>query len=421
MNSSAVYWLWLSSLPEVNLNAKAALLEVFGSAEAAFHAPKGFYAGIEGISPRDAEALEARDLTEARAIPKRCEEEGITILTPDDPRYPQRLKEIYAPPAALYVKGRLPDLDGGVPVSVIGTRHASPYGIKMSRNIAYELSCCGAIVVSGLTQGCDAAAAEGALAAGGLCVGVLGTPITARSDLPSRVCRQGALISEYAPGTAQRKTFFRARNRIAAGISVGVVVTEAPEKSGTRLFVAEALEQGKEIFAVPGNADSETGQGTIRFLREGAQLVTHGWEVAEELDVSFPGVLDSSSRATFPQFPASEPVGNSAVPRTGNTKKKAGTNMADRSGGRNLSGGTAKKRLDNATAHCYIDISEKLSALNETQQQVALAVLAGSGSAEEVIGRTGLEAKAVLTALTMLEIRRVITRDAAGNIIIREE
>ena len=421
MNSSAVYWLWLSSLPEVNLNAKAALLEAFGSAEAASHAPKGFYAGMEGISPRDAEALEARDLTEARAIPKRCEEEGITILTLDDPRYPQRLKEIYAPPAALYVKGRLPDLDGGVPVAVIGTRHASPYGIKMSRNIAYELSRCGAIVVSGLTQGCDAAAAEGALAAGGLCIGVLGTPITARSDLPSRVCRQGALISEYAPGTAQRKTFFRARNRIAAGISVGVVVTEAPEKSGTRLFVAEALEQGKEIFAVPGNADSETGQGTIRFLREGAQLVTRGWEVAEELDVSFPGVLDGSSRATFPQFPAPEPVGNSAVPVAGNAKKKAGTNMADRAGSKNLSDRAAKKRLDNATTHCYIDISEKLSALNETQQQVALAVLAGSGSAEEVIGRTGLEAKAVLTALTMLEIRRVIARDAAGNIIIREE
>ena len=95
--------------------------------------------------------------------------------------------------------------------------------------------------------------------------------------------------------------------------------------------------------------------------------------------------------------------------------------MADRAGSKNLSDRAAKKRLDNATTHCYIDISEKLSALNETQQQVALAVLAGSGSAEEVIGSTGLEAKAVLTALTMLEIRRVITRDAAGNIIIREE
>ena len=206
--SSAVYWLWLSSLTEVNLNAKAALLEVFGNPEAAFHAPKGFYAGIEGISARDAEALEARDLTEALQIPELCEKEGIAFLTLEDARYPQRLKEIYAPPAVLYVKGRLPDLDREVPVAVIGTRHASPYGIKMARNIAYELSRCGAVVVSGLTQGCDAAAAEGTLAAGGVCIGVLGTPISARSSLPSRVCRQGALISEYAPccrGTRKKR------------------------------------------------------------------------------------------------------------------------------------------------------------------------------------------------------------------------
>ena len=419
--SSAVYWLWLSSLTEVNLNAKAALLEVFGNPEAAFHAPKGFYAGIEGISARDAEALEARDLTEALQIPELCEKEGIAFLTLEDARYPQRLKEIYAPPAVLYVKGRLPDLDREVPVAVIGTRHASPYGIKMARNIAYELSRCGAVVVSGLTQGCDAAAAEGTLAAGGVCIGVLGTPISARSSLPSRVCRQGALISEYAPGTVQRKTFFRARNRIAAGISVGVVVAEAPEKSGTRLFVAEALEQGKEIFAVPGNADSESGLGTIRFLREGARLVTHGWDVAEDLDASFPGVLNASSRATFPQFPEPETITSSAALKGKNTLKKGDRKPDDRDGKENLSPKTEKKRLDKETPRCYIDISEKLSALSETQQQVALAVIAGAGSAEEIIGNTGLEAKAVLTALTMLEIRRVTARDAAGHIIIREE
>ncbi|MBQ8075439.1 MAG: DNA-processing protein DprA [Oscillospiraceae bacterium] len=421
MNSSAIYWLWLSSLAEVNLNAKAALLEVYGSAEAAFFAPKGSFTGVEGITARDAEALEARDLTEARLIPERCEEEGLSFLTLDDARYPKRLKEIFAPPVVLYVKGRLPDLDAEVPVAVIGTRKASPYGIKMGRNMAYELSKCGSVIVSGLTQGIDAAAAEGALAAGGICVGVLGTPIKARSGLPARVCRQGALLSEYAPGTPQLKTFFRARNRIAAGISVGVVVAEAPEKSGTRLFVAEALEQGKEIFAIPGNADSETGLGTIRFLREGAQLVTHGWEVAEELNVSYPNILNPESRASFPQFPDPEPMEK----KPAFTEKKSGKNRSETSEKRPkqeaASEKSKKKRLDNAPPHCYIDISEKLSVLSETQQQVALAVLSGACSAEEIIGQTGLEAKAVLSALTMLEIRGVTRRDAAGNIIIREE
>ena len=421
MNSSAIYWLWLSTLAEVNLNAKAAVLEVFGSAEAAFFAPKGSFTGVEGITRRDAEALEQRDLTEARLIPERCEEEGISFLTLDDPRYPGRLKEIFAPPVVLYIKGKLPNLDAEVPVAVIGTRKATPYGIKMGRNIAYELSKCGSIIISGLTQGIDAAAAEGALAAGGTCIGVLGTPIRAHSGLPARVCRQGALVSEYAPGTVQRKTFFRARNRIAAGISVGVVVAEAPEKSGTRLFVAEALEQGKEIFAVPGNADSETSLGTIRFLREGAQLVTHGWEVAEELNASFPGVLNIESRATFPQFPDPEPMEKKPASGEKKTEKKKDEHTEKQPKEESTSEKSKKKRLDNVPPHCYIDISEKLSVLSETQQQVALAVLSGADSAEEIIGRTGLEAKAVLSALTMLEIRGVTKRDAFGNIIIREE
>ena len=400
MNSSLLYWIWLSSLLDVSLNAKAAVMEIFGSAEAAFHAPSGAFNGIDGITRRDAELLEARDLTVAELIPALCERAEVRILTIEDPDYPRRLKEIFSPPAVLYVRGRLPDLDSGVPVAVIGTRKASPYGIRMGRNIAYELSKCGSIVVSGLTQGVDAAAAEGALAAGGVCVGVLGTPITdAKNSLALRVCRRGALISEYAPGTPQRKSFFRDRNRIAAGISTGVVVTEAPEKSGTRLFFFFFLEQGKEIFAVPGNADSENSAGTIRFLREGAQLVTRGWEVAEELNLAYPGVLDPDCRETFPRLPEEAPKREE--------KKKP-------------SAEASKKRLDKPQTHCYIDITDKLSALPEVQQQVALAVIAGSTGADQIIEATGLEAKVVLSALTMLEIRGITGRDASGRIIIRE-
>lgn len=179
MKGNDVYWLWLSSLTEVSLNAKAALLDVFGSPEAAFLSSKGSFERIEGVSRRDAAFLEARDLTAAKSIPSLCEAQNIRIVTFDDRDYPQRLKEIYAPPAVLYVRGTLPELDAELPVAVIGTRHASDYGLKMGRNVAYELSKCGAVVVSLLTAGVDAAAAEGTLAAGGVCVGVLGTAIDA--------------------------------------------------------------------------------------------------------------------------------------------------------------------------------------------------------------------------------------------------
>ena len=401
MNGKDLYWLWLSSLSEVSLNAKAALLEVFGSPEAAFLSPKGSFTRIDGISRRDAALLEERDLTAAEAIPAFCKERDVRIITYENGEYPQRLKEIFAPPSVLYVRGTLPNLDEELPVAVIGTRHASDYGLKMGRNIAYELSKCGAVVVSGLTAGVDAAAAEGALAAGGICIGVLGTPIdAAKSSLAKRVCRKGALISEYAPGTAQMKTFFRARNRIAAGISLGVVVAEAPEKSGTRLFVAEALEQGKEIFAVPGNADSETSAGTIRFLREGAQLVTHGWEVAEELDSLLPGILNTASRESYPVV--ARPADEDPPPEK---KRKP----------------PQKKRLDKEKSACYIDISDAIAALTEPQRQIVLSVISGCSSADEIIETTGLSASLVLSQLTMLEIKGFIRRDAGNGIVIREK
>ena len=406
MKDPTLAWLWLSSLTEVSLNAKAALLEVFGSAEEALCAPPGAFSGIEGISKREAEKLEQRDLTAASAIPEACEKAGVRILTLEDAGYPQRLKEIFAPPVVLYVRGTLPDLDGEVPVAVIGTRKASEYGLKMGHSIAYELSRCGAVVVSGLTAGIDAAGAEGALTAGGRCVGVLGTPIdAAKSSLARQVCLRGALISEYAPGTPQMKSFFRARNRIAAGISCGVVAVEAPEKSGTRLFVAEALEQGKEIFAVPGNADSETSAGTLRFLREGAQLVTHGWEVAEELEAAYPGVLDSSVRETYPRFTAGEKQ----------TEKPEKKTSARRDAEKNT-----KKRLDKQNTPCYIDITDAISTLSDVQQQIMLAVLAGYSSAEEIIEATELSAQSVLSQLTMLEIRGLIRRDAVRGIVIKQ-
>ena len=258
MKDNELYWLWLSSLTEVSLNAKAALLEVFGSPEAAFFSPKGAFAHIEGISQREAVLLEERDLTAAEAIPALCAAQDIRLVTFDNRGYPQRLKEIYAPPSVLYVRGSLPDLDAELPVAVIGTRHASDYGLRMGRNIAYELSKCGAVVVSLLTAGVDAAAAEGALAAGGICVGVLGTAIdAARSSLAKRVCREGALISEYAPGTKPAKYLFPRRNRIIAALSDELYVIDAGRNSGTRSTVAFCERYGRRVRALPEINQSE--------------------------------------------------------------------------------------------------------------------------------------------------------------------
>lgn len=402
ISEKTLYWLWLSSLTELNLNSVAALLEAFETPEAAFLSPAGAIRAVEGIRRADAEILERRDLTLARRIPEACAKTGAKIITMDDPEYPRRLKEIFAPPVVLYVRGKLPQIDCEVPVAVVGTRSASPYGLKMGKSIAYEISKCGGVVVSGLTAGIDASAAEGALLADGVCIGVLGTPIdAARSTLARSVCEKGALISEYAPGTHQMKAFFRARNRISAGISVGVVAVEAPEKSGTRLFVAEALEQGKQIFAVPGNADSENSAGTLRFLKEGAQLVTHGWEVAEELSRSYPGVLDASVRKTVPAF-GREPEKEAALPRAYVKKPKR------------LQAAANKPAPAPEAA-----LEKKMPELSEMQKKITDAVRSGKTSTEAIIDATGLSAPAVLAQLTLLEIKGVLKREPGTGFILK--
>lgn len=246
------YWLWLSSAAASPKTKKLILSHYENDPMQAFFAPIGEFAMIDGVNKNDLGDLERRDQDRANCILEACTVQGINVISVQDAQYPERLKNIFAPPPVLYVKGRLPDIDSEAAVAIVGTRKATPYGIKMGRKLGYDLTKCGGLVVSGLTVGVDAAGAEGALRAGGSCVGVLGVPHECvRGHLAADVAVIGALVSEYPPGTMPVASFFRARNRITAGLSVGVVVVEAPEKSGTRLFATEAAEQGK-AFCRPG-------------------------------------------------------------------------------------------------------------------------------------------------------------------------
>ena len=275
--SALKYWIWLSSLEGVSVRAKAAVIRRFGDAESAFFAPKGVLGGTEGVSPAEAAVLEQKKLGRADEILGDCEEQKLTIVTMQDALYPKRLRAIWAPPAVLYVKGRLPYIDDEAAIAVVGTRSASAYGIKMSRQIAGEIVRCGGIVVSGLTNGVDAAAAYGALEAGGICIGVLGTAHEMQeSELSRDVCQRGALVSEYAPGTRSLKSFFRDRNRIASGLSVGVVAVEAmacgcPVVTSDADGFREVVEDGITGFIVP-KGNPEAAAGAIQRFIDNPQL-----------------------------------------------------------------------------------------------------------------------------------------------------
>ena len=377
------YWVWLSCC-EISARAKAALLSRFGDPETAFFAPDGALAGLDGISRQEGETLERRDLSAVHTVATACEQQELRILTMQDAAYPRRLTHIFAPPAVLYVRGELPPVDSSVAIAVVGTRKATVYGRKMARDLSFQMASSGAVIVSGLTAGVDGEAAWGALQAGGKVIGVLGTAHEAeRGQLAESVAARGALISEYPPGSRQLRSNFRDRNRITAGLSLGVLAVEAPEKSGTRLFVEEAANQGKEIFAVPGNADAESSAGTLAMLKEGAMLATCGWDVLREFDALYPGALRRSEQLHAPEeaTPKPEPVEQ-----------------------------PIEARLDKPKREDYIDLKKQLSELSEDQLRIIAAMDAGPVHVDDIVERSQLPVAKVLGQLTMLELKGYVGR-----------
>ena len=389
---SLIYWIWLSLL---NLSPRAvtAVLQHCGDAERAYAEESDAFHGLRGITAREAEALENRDLTAAEFSLRRCREQKLRILPLTDPAYPERLKQIAEPPAAIYIQGELPELDRAPVLAVIGTRRASAYGLRMSRELAFQIASGGATVLSLLTPGADEAAAAGMIQAGTPCIGVLGTAHEAcRWPLMRQVVGNGAVVSEYPPGKEQFRHFFRERNRLAAGLSDGVVVVEAPEKSGTRLFVTEAAEQGKDVFAVPGNADAETAAGTLNLLKEGAKLVTCGTDVLEEYVLRFPELKNNLNRENSSDHKKTVPVSG----------EPDGTYNSG-----NVSAVSAASAPE--------DLRNQLQNLSADQLALIAAISPPATHVDDIVERSGLPVAKVLAQLTVLEIKGFVKREPGRN------
>ena len=436
---SLIYWIWLSKA-NISPKARTAVIREFGSAEAAFRAPAGSFHGRKGISEHEAEVLEDRSLTEAEIIRSRCRRQGIELIDWDSNLYPEKLRQIASPPYILYVQGTLLPLDEVPVISVIGTRQASPYGIKMGQCLAGEISQHGGTVLTLLGAGVGEAAAKGALIADRPCIAVLGTAHEAcRDPLAKEISHMGMLISEYPPGMRSQRHFFRERNRVAAGLSDGVLVVEAPEKSGTRLFVDDAAELGRDIFAVPGNADAENAAGTLTLLKEGARLVTCGAEILSDYVNRFPG-LESLLHGT-------EGPGLKTEQKREDEEKRSsvseGTSHRENDSGRpaGLSGDTDSTETENAgfiQDHCDMrpagshehdqkeqngvkpfDFRDQLAGLTEDQLKIIAAIDPGTTHVDDITERTGLTAARVLSQLTVLEIKGYVRRETGRRFSLK--
>lgn len=256
--------------------------------------------------------LERTSLKNAEKILYRCETLGQTVLSLEDPVYPERLRQIPDPPAVLYLAGNLPDIDRRICVAVVGTRDATPTGIRVAMEFCSQMAKQGVVIVSGGALGMDTAAHKGALMVGGCTVAVLGCGLNTRYLAENLSMRQqiqigGALVSEYPPDSPALGFHFPQRNRIISGLSLGTLVVEAGEKSGSLITARQALEQGRDVFAVPGSLLSYRSGGSNRLLRDGAKPVLEIADILEEYSDFAPGRLPQAAQQISlfqPQNPA---------------------------------------------------------------------------------------------------------------------
>ncbi|MBQ6539790.1 MAG: DNA-processing protein DprA, partial [Oscillospiraceae bacterium] len=293
--SALKYWIWLSERRGIGAATAHKLLEAMGSPENIYFADADDYARA-GVKQRDIFQLMDKNMEGARAIMERCHDENWRIISVEDAVYPDRLKNIYDAPLVLYVRGRLPAMDEEAAVAIVGTRKCSPYGIRCAEQIGYEVTKGGGLIVTGLARGIDTAAAWGALRAGGKVIGVLGCGLDVvyppeNKSIIDDVAAVGAIVSEYSPGTPAYAANFPARNRIISGMALGAVIIEAPRHSGALITAAHALEQGRDVFVVPGNIDAEACFGSNRLLREGGIPIMNGFDILEEYREAYPQKL----------------------------------------------------------------------------------------------------------------------------------
>ncbi|MBI3761767.1 MAG: DNA-protecting protein DprA [Chloroflexi bacterium] len=297
------YWIGFNIVKGIGPAKVRALLDALGDLGSAWRAsPDELRAA--GIDRRALDTLlAARASLDLDAEEARVADAGITVLTWDDAEYPRRLREIPNSPPVLYVRGLLSEADEWA-LAVVGTRRASPYGREVARELVTALAASKITIVSGLARGIDAIAHQAALDAGGRTIAVLGSGLdmiypSEHRRLAEAIAESGALVSDYALGTPPESGNFPPRNRIISGLSLGALVVEAGEVSGALITADVALEQGKPVFAVPGNILARSSRGTNRLIQQGAKPVLGAEDILEELNLTMV-VEHAEARATLP-------------------------------------------------------------------------------------------------------------------------
>lgn len=383
------YWLWLAAKENMTALAKNQLLDRCGTPEHLYALTREQLATLPGLTRKQVDALSDKSMERARAIAFDCQKLHIHIVTMADSAYPDILRRIPDPPLVLYVKGTLPDLESAPGVGVVGTRKASPYGLRTANEFGKGLARAGFTVVSGMALGADAAAARGVLEAGGKTIAVLAGGLNIcyppqNNFLMADILTSGAVISENPPGTPHDGYRFPIRNRIISGLSRGVLIVEAPRRSGALITARLALDQGREVFAIPGPIHAAQSVGCNQLIRDGeAALVMNPGDIARELGPIL---------CSVPAEPAVPPT---PEPSLWDKIQQADQPAAD---------------PVPQVAQAPDEPPRIPDSVSAEQREILKAVLDGAETPEEILEKTDLPAARVMTELTMLELDGILGR-----------
>ena len=409
---SRLSYVWLSLKRGLGTYTAAEVLQAFGSPEAVFAADRqALTAAPCQLRKAHVDLLCDKDTAEAEQVIRTCAERNIQIITIGDSAYPDRLRAIPDPPTVLYVRGRWPDFDSIPAVAVVGTRKATPYGLKTAESIGSALARAGLITISGMALGNDGAAHRGALRAGGLTVAVLGGgpdvcyPPQHRS-LMGDILLTGAVISEYPPGSEPIGRNYHQRNRIISGLSVASVIVEASDyRSGALITARHALDQGRDVYAVPGPLDAPQSQSCNELIEKGeAALLSSPMTLVRAYSTMRPEqAVQQAFRRQTGEYP--QPAASSAWEDIRRREAQAEQRRA------------AAEKASSAAETAQAASKPLPDGLSENETAIVTLVRDGVSTPEELIDRCGLPAPRVMSLVTMLEMDGILRREK-GRLIL---
>jgi len=411
------YWIWLSTILGPGSKQLLPLLKAFGD-------PKSVYAASEEklkeheIPETLISRLSDKNTDETVRIYEYCKRNGIKVIPYEDDSYPERLRRIDKPPVLLYVLGDLPDVDENVCIATVGTRRYTEYGKREAYIISYDLASGGAIVVSGLARGIDSICHRGCIDASGKTIGVLGCGIDViypkeNDELYAEVIRNGAIVTEYMPGTPPLGKNFPLRNRIISGLSLGTLVIEADAKSGALITAEYTIKQGRDLFSLPGKVGEINSSGTNALIKDGAKMVTDAIDVLEEYECLFPqkirpeNIMAARAHINIPR--------TMRIPRTGNgmqsvAEKKKPLDYGNERGKERSAGSPKVEKADDTPVN-----APDLSGLDEKCIHVYSLLPSGADVSADQLVRDDIGISDILYALTMLEIKHLIKTAPGGK------